>query len=157
MSSFPERRKARPTIDFLHRLYVLENAAFSLWEKPGRLRVEALYEMGYELDERERADRDRRLDEAIRERVRVELINDRAVMLEPIRARMDEDPDPTPIEELEMSVRSYNCLRLHGFKTVGEVMTATDDELLSLRNFGRKALAEVRIKSARPNILELVT
>jgi DNA-directed RNA polymerase subunit alpha len=51
-----------------------------------------------------------------------------------------------PIERLNLSVRSYNCLRREGIATVGDVLDRTEDELLSLRNFGQRSYSEVRGK-----------
>ena len=50
----------------------------------------------------------------------------------------------TPIEELNLSVRAYNCLKRSGLMTVGQVLEKTEDELLALRNFGRKSYDELR-------------
>ena len=49
----------------------------------------------------------------------------------------------TPIEELNLSVRAYNCLKRSGLMTVGQVLEKTEDELLTLRNFGRKSYEEM--------------
>ena len=49
-----------------------------------------------------------------------------------------------PIEILDLSVRAYNCLRRSGLMTVGQVLERTEEELLKLRNFGRKAYDEMR-------------
>lgn len=50
----------------------------------------------------------------------------------------------TPIEDLNLSVRAYNCLKRSGLMTVGQVLEKSEDELLSLRNFGRKSYDELR-------------
>jgi DNA-directed RNA polymerase subunit alpha len=53
----------------------------------------------------------------------------------------------TPIEELELSVRAYNCLKRAGITKVGEIlekMAEGDDEILAIRNFGKKSLAELK-------------
>jgi len=50
----------------------------------------------------------------------------------------------TPIEELNLSVRAYNCLKRSGLMTVGQVLEKSEDELLSLRNFGRKSYDELK-------------
>lgn len=52
----------------------------------------------------------------------------------------------TPIEDLNLSVRAYNCLKRSGLMTVGQVLEKSEDELLSLRNFGRKSYDELRDK-----------
>ena len=49
----------------------------------------------------------------------------------------------TSIEELNLSVRAYNCLKRSGLMTVGQVLEKTDDELLVLRNFGEKSFYEL--------------
>ena len=49
----------------------------------------------------------------------------------------------TPISELELSVRSANCLREANIQTIGELVQKTSQELLKYRNFGRKSLAEI--------------
>lgn len=50
----------------------------------------------------------------------------------------------TPIEDLTLSVRAYNCLKRSGLMTVGQVLDKTEDELLNLRNFGRKSYDELK-------------
>jgi len=50
----------------------------------------------------------------------------------------------TPIEDLQLSVRAYNCLKRSGLMMVGQVLEKSEDELLSLRNFGRKSYDELR-------------
>ena len=57
---------------------------------------------------------------------------------------MPPDRYNTPIEDLALSVRAYNCLKRSGLMTVGQVLEKTEDELLSLRNFGRKSYDELR-------------
>ena len=52
----------------------------------------------------------------------------------------------TPIEELSLSVRAYNCLKRSGLMTVGQVLEKSEDELLALRNFGRKSYDELRAR-----------
>jgi DNA-directed RNA polymerase subunit alpha len=52
----------------------------------------------------------------------------------------------TPIEELELTVRAYNCLKRAGITRVGEILDRLEkgeDELLAIRNFGRKSLDEL--------------
>ena len=48
------------------------------------------------------------------------------------------------VEELELSVRSYNCLKNANIKTIMELVTKTDQEMLKTRNFGRKSLNEIK-------------
>ena len=51
-----------------------------------------------------------------------------------------------PIDQLELSQRTYNCLKRSQITKVGQVMQMSEDELLSLRNFGHKSLEELREK-----------
>ncbi len=51
-----------------------------------------------------------------------------------------------PIEELELSVRSYNCLKRANINTIGELMLKTEDEMIKVRNLGKKSLDEVTQK-----------
>lgn len=53
-----------------------------------------------------------------------------------------------PIEELDLSVRSYNCLKRAGINTVGELTAKTDEEMMKVRNLGKKSLEEVKQKLA---------
>jgi DNA-directed RNA polymerase subunit alpha len=48
-----------------------------------------------------------------------------------------------PISELELSVRSSNCLREANIKSIGDLVRKTESELLSFRNFGKKSLSEI--------------
>jgi DNA-directed RNA polymerase subunit alpha len=54
----------------------------------------------------------------------------------------------TPIEELDFSVRSYNCLKRAGIHTVAELADKTEAEMMKVRNLGRKSLEEVKLKLA---------
>ena len=48
------------------------------------------------------------------------------------------------VEELELSVRSYNCLKNANIETIAELVQKTDSEMLRTRNFGRKSLNEIK-------------
>jgi DNA-directed RNA polymerase subunit alpha len=48
------------------------------------------------------------------------------------------------VEELELSVRSYNCLKNADIKTIGDLVTKTESEMLKTKNFGRKSLNEIK-------------
>ncbi len=50
------------------------------------------------------------------------------------------------IEELDLSVRSYNCLKRAGLNSVGELIEKTPEEMMKVRNLGRKSLEEVEAK-----------
>ena len=56
--------------------------------------------------------------------------------------------DDVLIEELELGVRSYNCLKREGIQTVGDLVSKTEAELLNIPNFGKKSIDEVREKLA---------
>jgi DNA-directed RNA polymerase subunit alpha len=53
-----------------------------------------------------------------------------------------------PIEELDLSVRSFNCLKRAGINTVGELTAKSDDDMMKVRNLGKKSLEEVKEKLA---------
>ena len=59
----------------------------------------------------------------------------------------------TPIETLELSQRTYNCLKRSQITKVGQVMQMSEDELLSLRNFGQKSLEELRERLRQHGLL----
>ena len=48
------------------------------------------------------------------------------------------------VEELELSVRSYNCLRNANIKTIRELVQKTEGDMLKTKNFGRKSLNEIK-------------
>jgi DNA-directed RNA polymerase subunit alpha len=48
------------------------------------------------------------------------------------------------VDELELSVRSYNCLKNAGIKMIGDLVTKTEAEMLKTKNFGRKSLNEIK-------------
>ena len=50
------------------------------------------------------------------------------------------------IEDLDLSVRSYNCLKRAGIQTVEELTQRTEDEMMRVRNLGKKSLKEVKDK-----------
>jgi DNA-directed RNA polymerase subunit alpha len=49
-----------------------------------------------------------------------------------------------PIEELELGVRSYNCLKRVGIETIGDLVIKTENELANIPNFGKKSVEEVK-------------
>ena len=52
-----------------------------------------------------------------------------------------------PIDDLDLTVRSYNCLKREGVHTVGELVSRTESDLLDIRNFGgQKSIDEVKVK-----------
>jgi DNA-directed RNA polymerase subunit alpha len=50
------------------------------------------------------------------------------------------------IEELDLSVRSYNCLKRANINTVADLTEKTEDDMMKVRNLGRKSLEEVKKK-----------
>jgi DNA-directed RNA polymerase subunit alpha len=50
----------------------------------------------------------------------------------------------TPVEELELSVRSSNCLKNANIKTIGELTRKTEEDIARTRNFGKKSLQEIK-------------
>jgi DNA-directed RNA polymerase subunit alpha len=48
------------------------------------------------------------------------------------------------VDEMELSVRSYNCLKNANIKTIGELVQKTEAEMLKTKNFGRKSLNEIK-------------
>jgi DNA-directed RNA polymerase subunit alpha len=64
-----------------------------------------------------------------------------------IRAILD-----TPVEELELSVRSSNCLRNANIKTIGDLTRRTEEEIAKTRNFGKKSLQEIKEKLRDRNL-----
>lgn len=51
-----------------------------------------------------------------------------------------------PIEDLDLSVRSYNCLKRAGIHTLGELIDKTEEDMMKVRNLGKKSLKEVKQK-----------
>ncbi|HTE20469.1 MAG TPA: DNA-directed RNA polymerase subunit alpha [Armatimonadota bacterium] len=79
------------------------------------------------------------------------------VSSERVARPVDEQPGPTSrttgqsapdvrIEELDFSVRTYNCLKKANIQTVADLVRASEEELMNIRNFGRKSLVEVQEK-----------
>jgi len=103
-------------------------------------------------------------DEALRQSADIlvrhftQLANYRAVLIEPEKAPLSSMPIPpkiyeTPIEELDLSVRAYNCLKRSNITKVGQVLSMNEDDLLGVRNFGEKSLQELREKLLLRNFL----
>lgn len=58
----------------------------------------------------------------------------------------------TRIEELDLRVRGYNCLKKAGIFTVGDLIKKSETDLMNIRNFGRKDLSEVKDKLEALNL-----
>lgn len=72
-------------------------------------------------------------------------IEDVEIMVEVEEEEKDKILDTT-IEELELSVRSSNCLKRAGINTVEELVNKTEDDLMKVRNLGKKSLQEIKDK-----------
>ncbi|HEV7126963.1 MAG TPA: DNA-directed RNA polymerase subunit alpha [Ktedonobacterales bacterium] len=70
----------------------------------------------------------------------------------PIPARIFD----TPVEDLDLSVRSYNCLKRSGITRVGQVLMMNEADLLAVRNFGDKSLTELRDKLLARGLLPVI-
>lgn len=72
-----------------------------------------------------------------------------AIEVEPVKEEKDEQFENMkkillmPVDELDLSVRSQNCLRSANIKTIGDLVRKNESEMLHYRNFGRKSLAEL--------------
>ncbi len=78
-------------------------------------------------------------------------ISDVEIMVE----KEEEEKDrilETTIEELELSVRSSNCLKRAGINTVGELINKSEEDLMKVRNLGKKSLDEIKGKLAELNL-----
>ena len=69
----------------------------------------------------------------------------------PMIAPTPELPDDTPIERVLFSTRIQNALRAADLKTVGEVREISDETLISLPDFGRGSLSDLRRKLGMPS------
>ncbi len=69
------------------------------------------------------------------------------IMVEPEEDKKEKVLEIT-IEELDLSVRSYNCLKRAGINTVEELIKRNEEEMMKVRNLGRKSLEEVEQKLA---------
>ncbi|MBZ4688531.1 MAG: DNA-directed polymerase subunit alpha [Clostridia bacterium] len=76
-----------------------------------------------------------------------EEISDEVTMVEKEEEEKDKVLEMT-IEELDLSVRSYNCLKRAGINTVDELINRTEEDMMKVRNLGRKSLEEVKHKLA---------
>jgi len=56
------------------------------------------------------------------------------------------------LEELDLSVRSFNCLKRANINTVADLIAKTEEDMMKVRNMGRKSLEEVQNKLAMMNL-----
>jgi len=103
-------------------------------------------------------------DEALRQSADIlvrhftQLANYRAVLTEMEKPPLSSLPIQqkiydTPIEELDLSVRAYNCLKRSNITKVGQVLSMNEEDLLGVRNFGEKSLQELRERLLVRNFL----
>ena len=73
------------------------------------------------------------------------MLDQNAAGTEPARSatRAPNAMDDILIEELELGVRSYNCLKRAGIQTVGDLVSKSEGELHAIPNFGKKSIDEV--------------
>lgn len=68
------------------------------------------------------------------------------ITFEPMKDDFQDDEDPTsqiPIEELQLSVRAYNCLKRAQINSVADLLDYSQEDLLEIKNFGQKSAEEV--------------
>ena len=74
-------------------------------------------------------------------------ISPRDVEVGPAPVAEETNPEmAVPIEDLNLTQRSYNCLKREGVHTIGELVSHTEQDLLDIRNFGMKSIDEVKEK-----------
>lgn len=74
-------------------------------------------------------------------------VNDVEIMVEKEEDKKEKVLEMT-VEELDLSVRSYNCLKRAGINTVDELIQKTEEDMMKVRNLGKKSLEEVQNKLA---------
>ena len=57
-----------------------------------------------------------------------------------------------PVDELDLSVRSYNCLKRAGISKISELLQKTEEEIMNMRNLGKKSVDEIKEKLAERNL-----
>jgi DNA-directed RNA polymerase subunit alpha len=57
-----------------------------------------------------------------------------------------------PVDELDLSVRSYNCLKRAGITKISELLQKTEDEIMNMRNLGKKSVDEIKEKLSERNL-----
>ena len=73
-------------------------------------------------------------------------------MIKEVVVEQENKFENTPIEDLDLSCRSYNCLKRAGISTVAELTQKTEDEMMKVRNLGKKSLKEVKEKLLENNL-----
>jgi len=75
-------------------------------------------------------------------------VSQKAMEIDRVRLSIPEEQYNMPVEQLDLSVRTLNCLRRGGIATVGELISKEEKELLGLRNFGQKSRQEIEERLA---------
>ena len=75
-----------------------------------------------------------------------DLVNDMESVMKEVQGEVVNKGLVMMIEDLDLSVRSYNCLKRAGIQTVEELTQKTEDEMMRVRNLGKKSLKEVKDK-----------
>jgi DNA-directed RNA polymerase subunit alpha len=75
---------------------------------------------------------------------KIEGFGEAAVAEGPAEVSLAHGMENFPIEELELGVRSYNCLKRVGIETIGDLVSKTENELAAIPNFGKKSIEEVK-------------
>jgi DNA-directed RNA polymerase subunit alpha len=74
----------------------------------------------------------------------IEIYGETATEAAPAEAPLAHGMENFPIEELELGVRSYNCLKRVGIETIGDLVVKSENELAAIPNFGKKSIEEVK-------------
>jgi DNA-directed RNA polymerase subunit alpha len=75
---------------------------------------------------------------------RIEIYGETATEAVPAEPTLAHGMENFPIEELELGVRSYNCLKRVGIETIGDLVVKSENELAAIPNFGKKSIEEVK-------------
>lgn len=75
-----------------------------------------------------------------------EVVNNMETVMKDVQGEVVNKGTAMMIEDLDLSVRSYNCLKRAGIQTVEELTQKTEDEMMRVRNLGKKSLKEVKDK-----------
>jgi DNA-directed RNA polymerase subunit alpha len=75
---------------------------------------------------------------------KIEGFGEAAAAETPVEAPLAHGMENFPIEELELGVRSYNCLKRVGIETIGDLVVKSENELAAIPNFGKKSIEEVK-------------
>src|SRR3989449_5866825 len=75
---------------------------------------------------------------------KIEGFGEAAVAEGPAEVSLAHGMENLPIDELELGVRSYNCLKRVGIETIGDLVSKTENELAAIPNFGKKSIEEVK-------------